>query len=83
MNFQFTPLDEAYQVHHVNPNTYNGPLHYSPVCVFCSNPTSLPLMNDGGSLRRCVRCKKEFRATIVSQAVPNFFLATQHLKGTN
>jgi hypothetical protein len=83
MNFQFTPLDEAYQVHHVNPNTYRGTVQYSPVCVFCSNPTSLPLMNDGGSLRRCVRCKKEFRATIVSQAVPNFFLATQHLKGTN
>jgi hypothetical protein len=83
MNFQFTPLDEAYQIHHVNPNTYRGAVHYSPVCVFCSNPTSVSLMNDGGSLRRCVRCKKEFRATIVSQAVPNFFLATQHLKGTN
>ena len=82
-NMNFTPLDEAYKIHHVNPNTYTGSVLYNPTCIFCSNPGSIALMNDGGSFRRCNRCQKEFRATIVSNAVPNFYLATQHLKGTN
>lgn len=85
MNYtnNFTFLDDAYKIHHTNPIIYNRAVVYNPCCVFCSNPNSVSLMNDGGSLRRCIRCKKEFRAAIVSEAVPNLYIATQHLKGTN
>jgi hypothetical protein len=79
----YTPLEDAYKIHHVNSNTYSGTLKYSPTCIYCNNITSTPLMNDGGSFRRCDRCKKNFRATILNEAVTNFSYSTNHLKGTN
>ena len=37
MSFNFTPLDQAYQIHHVNQNTYSSlnTAKYSPKCMFC------------------------------------------------
>jgi hypothetical protein len=79
----YTLLEDAYKIHHVNSNTYCGTLKYSPTCIYCKNITSMPLMNDGGSFRQCDRCKKNFRATILNEAVTNFSYSTNHLKGTN
>ena len=79
----YTPLEDAYKIHHVNSNTYSGTLKYCPTCIYCKNITSTSLMNDGGSFRRCERCKKNFRATILNEAITNFSYSTQHLKGTN
>jgi hypothetical protein len=79
----YTPLDEAYKIHHVSSNTYTGTLKYSPICIYCNNPISKSLMNDGGSFRRCDKCKKDFKATFIGPAVTNFTYSTNHLKGTN
>lgn len=78
-----TPLDEAYKIHHIDPKTYSGTILYSPVCIYCNNPQSLSLMNDGGSFRRCMRCRKEFRATVLNESVTNYIYSTRHLSGTN
>lgn len=81
----YTPLDEAYKIHHVNSNTYTGTLKYNPTCIYCNHNSSTPLMNDrdGGSFRRCNKCKKNFRATTINPAITNFSYSTYHLKGTN
>lgn len=79
----YTPLEEAYKIHHTSSNTYGGTLLYSPVCIYCTHNISVPLMNDGGSFRRCDKCNKHFRATIINPAVTNFSYSTHHLKGTN
>ncbi len=63
----FTPLDDAFKF-----NTHSEFLLqqqssiFSPVCVFCSFPESQPLSKDGGSLRRCKRCNKDFKAQIMN-----------------
>ncbi len=69
----FTPLDDAFKF-----NTQSEFLlqqtnsYFSPICIFCSFPDSQPLINDGGSLRRCKRCKKDFKSQIITQPVnPN------------
>lgn len=81
----YTPLDEAYKVHHINSNTYGGTVSYSPICIYCKNTKSTPLIpkGDGGSFRQCLRCKKNFRANVITEAVQNFSYSTHHLKGTN
>lgn len=80
----YTPLDEAYKIHHVNSNTYGGTIQYSPICIYCKNPSSRSLMpSDGGAFRQCERCRKNFRATIINDAITNFSYSTHHLKGTN
>jgi hypothetical protein len=79
----YTSLEEAYKIHHTNSNTYGGTIKYSPVCIYCKNPSSIPLMNDGGSFRQCDRCKKNFKATVITEAINNFSYSTYHLKGTN
>ena len=70
-------------VHHTHSNTYRGTIKYSPTCIYCKNPTSISLMNDGGSFRCCDRCRKNFRATVITNAVNNLSYSTSHLKGTN
>ena len=71
MSFTFTPLDQAYQLHHVNPNTYSSlnTAKYSTTCMFCGNPNSIALManQDRGAFRQCVNpsCRKQFQATIL------------------
>ena len=79
----FTPLDDAYKIHHIDSKTYGGNLQYVSTCIYCSNKDSTSLMNDGGSFRRCNRCKKHFRAAVKNNAISNFSYSTQHLKGTN
>lgn len=83
----YTPIEEAYNIHHINNNTYMSynNIRYDPKCVFCSFPNSIALMGnrDGGILRRCLRCNKEFKANILSQAIENYTNSTTHLKGTN
>lgn len=80
----FTSLDEAYKIHHINSNTYSGTIKYSPVCIYCKNPSSKSLMNsDGGSFRQCDKCKKNFRAVVMNDAINNFSYSTYHLNGTN
>jgi len=64
----FTPLDQAYQVHHGNPNMYvsNHVRNVNPKCIFCSSQNSIALMekHDGGALRQCGNpsCRKHFNA---------------------
>jgi transcription elongation factor Elf1 len=83
MSFNFTPLDQAYQVHHVNPNTYSSlnTAKYSSHCMFCGNHNSVPLMEkqDRGAFRQCTNssCRKQFQATILSQPVANYQISTQ------
>lgn len=79
------PLFTAFQINHINPNTYSGTIKYSPVCIYCKNPTSKSLMHnvDGGSFRQCDKCRKNFKANILNPAINNFSYSTQHLKGTN
>lgn len=80
----YTSLDDAYTIHHINPKTYGGNIQYDPKCIFCSNPTSTALMTtDGGAFRRCLKCRKNFKANIINGAIHNFNFATNHLKGTN
>jgi hypothetical protein len=79
----YTSLDEAYKIHHINSNTYTGSIKYSPVCIYCKHTVSTSLMNDGGAFRRCDRCKKNFKAIILNQSITNFSYSTHHLKGTN
>jgi len=79
----YTPLEDAYKIHHTNETTYSGTLRYSPKCIFCHHDVSTSLMNDGGSFRRCDRCRKHFRAVPLTSAINNFSYSTHHLKGTN
>ena len=81
----WTPLEEAYNIQHTNKFVYGGSILYSPVCIYCSFNSSVSLMGleDGGSFRRCNRCRKDFRANILNNAVSNYTTSTSHLKGTN
>jgi len=80
----YTPLDQAYKIHHSNSNTYEGTVSYNPICIYCTNTKSKPLIPfaDGGSFRQCVRCKKNFRANIITEAVQNYRYSTHHLTRT-
>ena len=85
-NMNYTNLDDAYKIHHTNSTTYSGTICYSSTCIFCNNPKSTSLMScngDGVSFRRCDKCKKNFRANVLNNAVSNFSYSTHHLKGTN
>ena len=83
MSFNFTPLDQAYQIHHVNQNTYSSlnTAKYSPKCMFCGCQESVPLMasQDKGAFRQCINqsCRKQFQATILSAPVANYQVSTQ------
>jgi hypothetical protein len=80
----YTPLNEAFATHHINQTTYGGTLHYSTICIYCKHGTSTPLMTtDGGSFRKCNKCNKHFRATILNDAITNYNYSTHHLHGTN
>lgn len=65
----FTPLDQAYQVHHGNPLMYttNKIQTVNPKCIFCGNTNTLPLMEkqDGGIFRQCGNqlCRKQFTSS--------------------
>jgi hypothetical protein len=82
-NPTYTSVNDAYNIHHVNNNTYNGKIIYDIKCIFCSNLDSKSLMNDGGSFRNCNKCKKNFKANILTAPVTNYSYSTGHLNGTN
>lgn len=81
----YTSLEEAYKIHHTNSNTYGGTIKYSTKCIYCNNQSSKSLIpqGDGGAFRQCDRCKKNFKATVITEAINNFSYSTYHLKGTN
>jgi len=79
----YTHLNDAFRIHHANPNTYGGNIQYSTTCIYCQNPSSKSLMNDGGAFRQCQRCRRNFMATIMNEPIRNFTVSTNHLKGTN
>ena len=87
MDLTFTSLNEAYNIHHVNTQSYIQPIQYSSNCIFCSNQDTTALMpkQDNGSFRQCNNrsCRKQFRANILSKPVDNYIKATAQLKGTN
>ena len=74
-----------YKQDSINSNTYSGIITYSPNCIYCNNPQSQSLMNDrdGGAFRQCLRCRKNFKANVITEPVNNFSYSTHHLKGTN
>lgn len=79
----YTSLDQAFNI---NSNTYGGHIIYSPICIYCKNNQSIslfPKSSDGGSFRQCTRCKKNFRANVITQPINNISYSTHHLKGTN
>jgi len=80
----YTPLNEAYNMHHVNSNTYTQPIQYSSKCIFCGNQDTTALMLNQ-DFRHCNNpsCRKNFRADILSKPVANYIKSTTHLKGTN
>ncbi len=47
------------------PNQTTAKLQYIPVCIYCNNPDTIALVNDG-SFRRCKNrsCRKDFQAKI-------------------
>jgi hypothetical protein len=65
----FTPLDQAYQIHHGNPSMYttNKIQTVNPKCIFCGNTNTFPLMEkkDGGIFRQCGSqlCRKQFTSS--------------------
>lgn len=66
-NLVQTNLDEAYKFQTFSefiPQTINFN-RFSPRCIFCSSNNSISLMNDGGSFRQCMNCRKQFRANII------------------
>lgn len=80
----YTNLEDAYKIHHINQTTYGGNIKYSTKCIYCSNNSSKSLMNtDGGAFRQCDRCNKNFKANVLNDAVSNFSYSTFNLKGTN
>jgi len=80
MNYTF--VNEAYKIHHINSDTYTENIKYRPICIYCNNMSSKPLMNDG-SFRKCDRCNKHFKSIAIGNAIKNFSYSTDHLKGTN
>jgi hypothetical protein len=82
-NVTYTSVNDAYNIQHVNTNTYSGKIIYDTKCIYCSNLESKSLMNDGGSFRNCNRCKKNFRSNILTESVTNYSYSTHHLNGTN
>jgi hypothetical protein len=68
-NLQQTPLDFAYNFQSFSGYINNNGLFssFSPVCIFCSSPDTISLMNDGGSFRQCNKCKKQFKARFINR----------------
>ena len=81
----FTPVEEAYNVQHIQKGIYGGIIRYSSTCIYCSHTKSTSLMNgmDGGAFRRCDCCRKNFKANLLTKPITNYSYSTHHLKGTN
>jgi hypothetical protein len=75
-------VTNAFNIDHVASNTYatmNRSLRYNRQCIFCLFSESEPLLVDG-SMRRCLKCKKEFKGTPFAKPVSNYTLSTAFLK---
>ena len=59
-----TPVDQAFDYSTPLTNQQFQLPKYSQTCIYCNNQESISLMNDGGSFRQCVKCRKQFRAQI-------------------
>ena len=83
----YTNFVDAFNLDHVKQNTYTTKSIFNPMCIYCSNKQSIPLMadKDGGAFRLCTNnaCRKQFRANIMSAPLPNYISATDHLKSTH
>jgi hypothetical protein len=66
-NLQQTNLDDAYKFQTFSEYIPQilGSQRFSPICIFCSSNNTVSLMNDGGSFRQCMHCRKQFRAQII------------------
>lgn len=74
-----TPFEQAFQRYETDKVFFNMR------CIYCSHDNTISLMEDkdGGAFRKCLKCQKNFMATIMSPALNNYSYATAHLKGTN
>ena len=75
----YTPIENAYHIEHVNPNIYRGTITYSKKCIYCSSQESISLLPDG-SFRKCNNCRKNFKATILTNPIQNYNHSINHLK---
>jgi hypothetical protein len=75
----YTPVDSAYNIEHVNPNIYRGTIKYSKQCIYCSSQESISLLQDG-SFRKCNKCRKNFKAHILTNPIQNYNHSINHLK---
>ena len=68
-NFQQTPLNDAYQFQSFSSYINNNGLRslFSPQCIFCPSNESTALSYDGGSFRQCKKCKKQFKAKLITR----------------
>jgi hypothetical protein len=66
-NFQQTSLNDAYNFQSFSTyiNTNGLQTGFSPKCIFCSSLETTSLVNDGGSFRKCNKCKKHFKALFI------------------
>jgi hypothetical protein len=66
-NFQQTPLNDAYSFQSFSSYIVNNGLKakFSQNCIFCPSNVSTALIQDG-SFRQCGRCKKTFKAILIS-----------------
>jgi len=62
-----TPVEKAFDYSTPLTNSQFQLPKYSQTCIYCSNQESISLMNDGGSFRQCLKCRKQFRAQIQQQ----------------
>ena len=78
----YSPITSAYNIDHVNTNTYRNPVEYDKKCIFCPSTQSEALLQDG-SFRKCSTCRKHFKATIMSTPISNYKNSTGHLMPFN
>lgn len=78
----FTPIENAYQLEHINPQIYSGTLNYSKKCIYCSSDESISLLADG-SFRKCYKCRKNFKAIILTSPISNYNHSIEHMKPQN
>ena len=75
----FTPIEESLRIDHVSPNTYKGCIKYSKNCIYCHYENTSSLLNDGGCFRKCLNCRKNFRAIILSNPIANYNQSISHI----
>jgi len=65
-NLTQTPINEGYkyETHSEFIKKMTRP-QFSSLCIFCSNDKTVSLMEDG-SFRACLKCKKQFKARILT-----------------